>query len=126
YVLGVIAIPKYISQEKAFRWCNLLGIALTLLILLVPGKGSVVCLAAMGFAIAILWPGIWAAALRGLPSRLVNLASAMLILGIARGALMPLLYGGLGAVLGPQLAYVILLPGFLFNLYYWHRCMRGA
>ena len=121
YLFGVLAIPKIISQEKAFIFSSVLGVAITVLVLIVPGINSVACIAMLGLSNALLWPAIWAQALKGLQGKLLNRASAILIMGIAGGALMPLLYGWLTKSMGNQMAYVILIPCYLFNAFYWYK-----
>jgi MFS transporter, FHS family, L-fucose permease len=119
YVLGVFAIPTFISQEKAFFLSNLLGIATVIAAVIFPGVASVGCIAVLGFANALLWPAIWPQALSGLSGNLLNKASAILIMGIAGGAIMPLVYGWISQYTGNQLAYLVIVPCYLFNLYYW-------
>lgn len=118
YVLGALFIPKLISQEKAFLYSSLLGTLLTLLAVFVPGQTSIVFIALLGFANAMLWPAIWPLALRGLTGALLNRGSAILIMGIAGGALLPLVYSWLSHISNNQLAYLLLVPCYLFNVYY--------
>ncbi|GEP96581.1 glucose/galactose MFS transporter [Chitinophaga cymbidii] len=118
YVLGALFIPKLISQEKAFLYSSLLGTLLTLLAVFVPGQTSIVFIALLGFANAMLWPAIWPLALRGLTGALLNRGSAILIMGIAGGALLPLVYSWLSHISNDQLAYLLLVPCYLFNVYY--------
>lgn len=124
YVVGIIAIPKFISQGRAFSIYNILAIVLTVLVILLPGKTSVICLGLLGFSNALLWPAIWPAAIQGLPYKLLNIGSAILIMGIAGGAILPLLYGWLADLKNQQIAYIVLIPLYLFNLFYWFRFMR--
>jgi FHS family L-fucose permease-like MFS transporter len=118
YVLGALFIPKLISQEKAFLYSSLLGILLTLLAVFVPGQTSIVFIALLGFANAMLWPAIWPLALHGLSGALLNRGSAILIMGIAGGAILPLVYSWLSHISNNQLAYLLLVPCYLFNVYY--------
>lgn len=118
YVLGALFIPKLISQEKAFLYSSVLGILLTLLAVFVPGQTSIVFIALLGFANAMLWPAIWPLALRGLTGALLNRGSAILIMGIAGGAILPLVYSWLSHISNNQLAYLLLVPCYLFNVYY--------
>lgn len=124
YLVGVFAIPKLLSQGKAFFIFNLLGIIFTLMVIFVSGQLSVWFLGFLGFANALLWPAIWPAAVNGLPHRLLNIGSAVLIMGIAGGAILPLIYGKLADILNMQHAYIILLPCYLFNLFYWLKFMK--
>jgi fucose permease len=71
----------------------------------------------LGFANALLWPSIWPLALDG-TGKFTKQASALLIMGVVGGALTPLLYGALSDAANPQLAYVVLLPCYLFILFY--------
>ena len=118
YVLGALFIPKLITQEKAFLYSSLLGILLTLLAVFVPGQTSIVFIALLGFANAMLWPAIWPLALHGLSGALLNRGSAILIMGIAGGAILPLVYSWLSHISNNQLAYLLLVPCYLFNVYY--------
>jgi MFS transporter, FHS family, L-fucose permease len=74
----------------------------------------------LNFANAILLPAVWPQALRNIPPGLVNRASAILIMGIAGGALMPLAYGLMSTVINNQFAYIVLIPCYVFNIYYWY------
>ncbi|MEP7320160.1 MAG: sugar MFS transporter, partial [Panacibacter sp.] len=124
YIVGIIAIPKFLKQEKAFLIFNGIGIFLSLLIVFLPGSISVYCLAALGFANALTWPPIWPAALKGLPNKLINIGSAILIMGILGGAVVPVLYGFWADAADRQIAYLILIPLYIYNIYYWYKCMR--
>ncbi len=94
YVLGVILIPKYISQQKALQISALLGILFSALILLTDGFTSVLFVAALGVANALVWPAVWPLTLEGLGKH-TKTASALLIMAIAGGAIIPPLYGQL-------------------------------
>jgi FHS family L-fucose permease-like MFS transporter len=118
YIIGVVVIPKYISQEKAFLYSNFLALILTICVLVASGLISIICLALLGFANALLWPAIWPKALNTLKGRQLNRASAILIMGIAGGALLPLLYGWITHVFNNQIAYVVVIPCYVFNIYY--------
>jgi fucose permease len=115
YLFGAIAIPKYISQEKTYKAVTILGVAITLVAMFVPGVNSVYCIAALGMANAMIWPGIWPLAIRGLGS-LTNLGSSILIMGIIGGGVAPLLYGLVAKVQNPQIAYWVLIPFYLYKL----------
>ena len=118
YIAGVWAIPRYISQQKAFYASTWLGLMLTVLVILLPAKASIAGVALLGLANAMLWPAIWPQALKGLEGKALARGSAVLIMGIAGGALMPLLYGWLATVFNNQYAYCILIPAYGFLVYY--------
>lgn len=117
YVLSIIAIPRFISQQNALRYGMVLALALTVGALVTEGFTSVLCIALLGFAIAPTWPAIWPLALNRL-GKFTKLGSALLIMAIAGGAVLPLLHGYLTDAVSPKTAYALLLPLFGFILYY--------
>ncbi|CAL2105916.1 MFS transporter, FHS family, L-fucose permease [Tenacibaculum sp. 190524A02b] len=92
YALGVILIPKYISQALALRVSAILGILFTACIIFTSGFTSVLFVAALGIANALVWPAVWPLTLKGL-GKFTKTASALLIMAIAGGAIIPPLYG---------------------------------
>jgi FHS family L-fucose permease-like MFS transporter len=118
YLMGTILIPKFISQENYLKVSSLIGIVLTVLAVVTSDYASVLFVAAMGFANAIMWPAIWPLALRGL-GKFTNIGAAMLIMSICGGAIFPLVYGGLAdAMNDTRSAYWIMVPLYLFILYF--------
>jgi len=117
YTVGIITIPKYMTQPNALKYSAILGIIFSLLIHITSGYYSVFSLAILGLANALVWPAVWPLALANL-GRFTKIASSLLIMGIAGGALIPLLYGRLADIFTPQQAYWILIPLYLFILYY--------
>ena len=117
YIIGIFTIPKYIKQHTALALSGVLGIVFSLLIIVLSGYPSVLFIALLGLANSLMWPAIWPLAMDGL-GKFTKIGSALLIMGIAGGALLPLLYGRLADVLDPQKAYFILIPCYLFILYY--------
>jgi fucose permease len=87
--------------------------------ILTHGYVSVLCIALLGLSNALMWPAIWPLAIHGL-GRFTKTGSAMLIMAIAGGALLPLLYGRLADIsfIGHQQAYWIMVPCYLFILFY--------
>lgn len=94
YALGVVLIPKYISQTFALKASAILGILLSFCIVFTTGFTSVLLLAALGIANALVWPAIWPLAITGL-GKFTKTASALLIMAISGGAIIPPLYGAL-------------------------------
>ena len=117
YMLGIIMIPRFISQQKALLYGMILALALTVSALLTNGFASVLSIALMGFAISPVWPAVWPLALNRL-GKFTKLGSALLIMGISGGALLPLLHGYLTDAVSPKMAYALLLPLFGYILYY--------
>ena len=112
YILGIILIPKYITQEKALQVSGLLGLAFSILILLTDGYVSIIFVALLGLANALVWPAVWPLALHGL-GRYIKTGSALLIMAIAGGAILPLAWGKLSDMFDPNFAYIILIPCYL-------------
>lgn len=129
YVVGIVCIPRWISQSQALMGSAILGTLLTIATVLLPGHASVLSIALLGLANALMWPAIWPLAIAGL-GRHTKTGSAMLIMGIAGGALLPLLYGWMGSIkgIGLQQAYWIMLPCYLFIGWYglWARPRKAA
>jgi len=118
YVAGIVAIPKWISQHRALSWSAITGIVFSLAILFTSGYVSVLFVALLGLANALVWPAIWPLAIDGL-GRFTKTGSAILIMGIAGGATLPLVYGWLSdGVAGPRAAYAVLLPCYAFIWWY--------
>lgn len=117
YILGIILIPKYLDQRKALLYSALLGILFTFGALSTTGIISVIFVALFGFSNAIVWPAIWPLALHNL-GKFINKGSALLIMAISGGAIIPLIWGKLSDVYTPQQAYWIMLPCYLVILFY--------
>ncbi len=117
YGVGILCIPKYLSQEKAMKLSAGLGIILSAVAILTTGYISVAAIALLGLANSLVWPAIWPMALSGL-GRFTKIGSSLLIMGIAGGAIVPLAYGALAQALNPSLGYIVLIPAYLFILYY--------
>ena len=134
YALGAFLIPKYISQSLALKASAFLGIILSFCIVFSTGFTSVLFVAALGIANALVWPAIWPLALTGL-GKFTERGSALLIMAISGGAIIPPLYGfivdykkedlittGVNDVSAlaeaSSFGYWILLPCYIIILYY--------
>ena len=92
YVLGILLIPNVISQAAMLRFSMILGILLVFGVLLTDGMTSIYCVAGLGFANAIVWPAVWPLTLNKL-GKFTKQGSALLVMAIAGGAVIPLIYG---------------------------------
>jgi len=117
YLMGVAFIPKYISQQKALVVSAILGFIFSVLAVTTHGYVSVFFIASLGFANSLMWPAMWPLALNGL-GKFTKRGSSLLVMGIAGGAVIPLVYGRLVDMYSAQSAYCILLPIYLFILYF--------
>jgi glucose/galactose transporter len=119
YVVGILFIPKYISQQTALNYSAILGIVFSLGTIFIQDPFlSVLCLALLGVANALMWPALWPLAIEGL-GKFTKLGSALIIMMISGGALIPLLYGSVVDEYGnAQIAYALMIPCYLFIYYY--------
>ena len=94
YALGVMLIPKYLSQKRALQISAMIGLVLSFCIISTTGFTSVLFVAALGIANALVWPAVWPLTLDGLGKH-TKTAAALLIMAISGGAIIPPLYGRL-------------------------------
>lgn len=119
YLAGILTIPSFVSQEKALTISALSGIITTFFVLITSGPLSVIFVALLGISNALMWPAIWPMSIKNL-GKFTETASALLIMGIAGGATLPLIYGRLAdsQLIGHQKAYLILIPCYLYILFF--------
>lgn len=119
YIIGIILVPKHISQSQALSVSAILGFVFAIGALVSSGTTSIVFIILLSFAHAMMWPGIWPLAIDKLGSH-TALGSAFLIMAIAGGAVLPLCYGQLVDCLdgNRHLPYIITLPCYAMILYY--------
>jgi fucose permease len=140
YIGGIILIPKYIKQSTAlkfsavsglifsigalvsstestslysgiFGWINSIGFNIPVL------PDSVFFMALLGLSNALVWPSLWPLILNNI-GKYTKIASALLIMGIIGGALLPPSYVALAQKIGFQQALWIIVPIYLYILYY--------
>lgn len=117
YFVGIFAIPKYISQQNALKWCAILGVVFTILAVVTTGYVSVGFIAALGLANSLMWPAIFPLAIDGL-GKFIKIGSALLVTAIAGGAILPLVYGKLALYWDLQYAYLMMVPCYFFIWYF--------
>ena len=117
YILGVIFIPKIISQRSALLICTLLGVVMTISIELSTTITSIYFVAALGLANSLLWPAIWPLAIADL-GKFTKMGSSLLVMGIVGGAILPLLFGYFADISGYQKAYWVCLVAYIYIFYY--------
>jgi len=122
YILGIVLVPNYLSQSKMLAVCAIIGISFSLLVIIQSGFVSVLFVALLGLANAMMWPTIFPLAISKL-GVYTKTGSALLIMAIAGGAIIPLIYGKLADSIGLNSAYIILIPCYAFILYF---AIRGS
>jgi MFS transporter, FHS family, L-fucose permease len=128
YIAGIVAIPKYISQSAALKICTWLGVIFTIGAVATNGYVSVAFIALLGLANSLMWPAIFPLAIDGL-GRFTKIGSALLIMAIAGGAILPLVYGQLSEIWNTKDAYLMMVPCYLYIMYFamkGHRVGRTA
>ncbi|RHW78016.1 N-acetylglucosamine MFS transporter NagP [Colwellia sp. RSH04] len=141
YILGIVLIPRFISQQMALTVSAILGIILSLGVVLGDNDSfaianalsfilgdahfpdTLILIAFLGLANAIVWPAVFPLALSGM-GKLTSVGSALLVMGISGGAFGPLFWGlASGTSMGQQGGYIVMLPCYAFILFY---AMKGC
>jgi MFS transporter, FHS family, L-fucose permease len=120
YIIGVATIPRIMSQQTGLKFSAISGILFTICVFLTDGYVAITFIALLGLSNALMWPAIFPLAIDGL-GRFTKIGSALLVMGIAGGAVLPLLYGYLKdhVKLSNSLSFFIcMLPCYLYILYY--------
>jgi glucose/galactose transporter len=137
YLIGIVTIPKYISQVNALRICTILGLTLTLLIIYTKGDVTILghktdvsiwFVVLLGLANSLVWAGIWPLALDGL-GKYTKLGASIMIMMLCGNAIMPLVYGYLADIVDVRHAYWMLFPCYLYLVFYavlGHRIRRWS
>jgi FHS family L-fucose permease-like MFS transporter len=118
YLVGLVAIPRFISQERYLGVSAVLGVLFSVAAFVSHGYVSVAFVAALGFANAMMWPAIFPLAIRGL-GRYTEFGSALLIMGIAGGAILPQIFAHLKTHYDFQAMFcAIMVPCYVYIFYY--------
>jgi glucose/galactose transporter len=120
YIIGIFTIPRVISQQTGLKLSAILGIFFSTMVFLTHGYTSIVFIALLGLANALMWPAIFPLAISGL-GRFTKTGSALLVMGIAGGAVVPLIYSSLKDKMhmpNNWSFYVCMLPCYVYILYY--------
>jgi glucose/galactose transporter len=138
YICGIAFIPRLFSQVTALKLSSIFGVIFSLGAIFTPAAlkftmpfidimtfkpitmelpVTVLFVALLGLANALVWPAMWPLTLEGL-GRFTKTASALLVMAIAGGALLPLLYGKLAVSFSTQSAYWICVPSYFIIMYY--------
>ncbi|WP_294883437.1 MULTISPECIES: sugar MFS transporter [unclassified Sulfurimonas] len=142
YLAGIFFIPKYVSQKKALILSALFGMLFLLGVVASSAESSFIStvlwgwmgirtlpntitfVALLGLTNALVWPTIWPLALKDLGKHTAK-GSALLIMAIAGGAVLPLIFGKISHVSGDmQSTYLIGIICYMFIFFYavkWHK-----
>ncbi len=117
YLIGILCIPRYFSQETALKTSAALGILFAVLAIFSTGLTSVIFVALLGLANSLMWPSIWPLAIAGL-GKFTKTGASLLVMAISGAAVLPLLYGYLADHVNAQQAYWMVIPCYLGVAYY--------
>lgn len=142
YIVGVLFIPRVLSQKNALIGSSILGIFFLLGVVfssttsytvseflwgwsgIMTLPNSITFVALLGLANALVWPTIWPLALEGLGKHTAK-ASALLIMAISGGAILPLIFGKISQISGNmQFSYLVGILCYMIILMYalkWHK-----
>lgn len=126
YLLGILLIPKFVSQQYMFRICTVSGLLLSICVIFIPGEISIYghttslsiwCLSLMGMCNALIYAGIWPLAIHDL-GHWTNLGSSLMVMALCGNAFMPVIYGLIADQYGLRTGYIVLVPCFLYLIFY--------
>ena len=117
YGIGIFCIPRFIQQPQALKYSAMAGIVFFAVAISTTGVVAVIFIGLLGLANSLVWPAVWPLALQGL-GRFTKAGSSLLIMAIGGGAILPLLYGRLAQSFNPHAAYWVVLPTYIFILFY--------
>lgn len=126
YFLGISVIPRWISQKNMLRLVTMMGAVLSLLIVFARGEVnlfghqtdiSIWFVVLLGIPNSLTWAGIWPLAIDGL-GRFTKVGASLLIMGLCGNAILPVVYGYFADSVGLREAYWVLLPCYLYLIYY--------
>lgn len=126
YGLGILLIPRVISQKNMLRISSTAGLVLSLCVCLVSGHvrllgmdtdASIWFLCLMGVPNALIYAGIWPLAIHDL-GRWTSRGSSLMVMALCGNAFMPVIYGLLADSYGLRVGYVVLIPCFIYLMFY--------
>ncbi len=126
YVLGIILIPRFVSQKTALKFCTVLGLLLSMGVIFADknmflfghsANISIWFLASLGFPNALIYAGIWPLSIHHL-GKLTKTGSSLLIMGLSGNAVLPLIYGAIADHQGLRIGYWVLIPAFIYLVWF--------
>lgn len=126
YFLGILLIPKYLSQKRAFQICCIFGLIFSLGVVLSDvdltlfgheANLSIWSLVLLGLPNSLIYAGIWPLSIRGL-GRFTKIGSSLLVMGLCGNAILPLVYGYFADLFSVKQAYWVLVPCYLYLIFF--------
>ena len=117
-LLGVLLIPRYLSQLTGLRIGVVTGTFFCLLIPILPAPIAIYAIPVASLAFSLNWPVVWPLAISYL-GKYTKTGSAILVSSIVGAAILPLVFGYLKDVTGDiQQAYWLFFPSMLLIVFY--------
>lgn len=126
YIIGILIIPKWISQQRGLIWCTIFGLIFSFSVLIFkrpvvimghPTDISIWFLVALGLPNSLIFANIWPLAIKGL-GKFTKIGASIMIMGLSGNAIAPLIYGKLADNYSERTAYLILIPCYLYLIFY--------
>jgi glucose/galactose transporter len=126
FLSGIVLIPKFINHLNVLRICTTSAVVLTLLFFIVHGQVtflghtadiSIWILVLLGLSNSLMYSTIWPLALNEL-GRFTKMGGSILVMGLSGSAIIPLIYGYFADHYNPHIAYWVLLPCYLYLVFY--------
>jgi len=117
-ILGIILIPRYMSQLTGLRIGSVVGLLFSICIPLLPAKIAIYVVPMIGLSTCLVWGAVWPLAISNL-GKYTKIGSSILVSAIVGGAILPLAFGYLKDLTGNiQQAYWLFFPSILLIVFY--------
>jgi len=120
-VLGLVLL-KFVDSRRVLIGFSLAAMICLAVGLFSPGNIAIVCFPLVGFFASVMWSIIISLALNSISSHHGSF-SGILVTGIAGGAVVPLIVGSLGDLIGLRLGMLVLfIPlGYILSIGFWSK-----
>lgn len=104
YLVGLVCVPRILSQERALLLSCLTGFALSFLAYMMDGYISVACIALLGFSNSMIFPSLFPTVLNSTQNK-TSFVSALLVMAYCGGGILPQCFVWLKSIIGFQAAF---------------------
>lgn len=118
-LLGLLLL-KILDSRKILAGFTLAAVACLVVALFGSGEAALTAFPLVGFFIAVIWPIVFSLGLNSVQEHHGSL-SGILVTGVAGGAVLPLVVGSLGDVIGLRygMAFLFIPFGFILSIGFW-------
>jgi FHS family L-fucose permease-like MFS transporter len=120
-MLGLVLL-KFFDSRKILIWFTVAALGSLTLALFTDSEIAIIAFPAVGFCASVMWSIILALALNSVTSHHGSF-SGILVTGIAGGAIVPLIIGGLGDLLGLKsgMLFLYITLGYILSIGFWSK-----